>query len=442
MKSGSLICCLTTTRRNHFVKTLTSVTSPTSAEVKTSVQMPWLDLLHPWQPKKGKTCKLQCVKEGFSLLSIVECHRVVGGRISILKPPIGDWRDPFIDYIMVGILPEDPKERVSIQRRAPNFHLDIPSKMLYRKSFNGVLLRCLSQQEAEESLKEVHAGLCGAHQAGPKLYDQIKRLGYYWPTMVADAIQFAKHCQQCQVHGDYVHMPPEWLHPTAISWPFEAWGMDIIGPISPPSSKGHRFIFAATDYFSKWSEAFAFSEMKTSFYRFCDKYKIQSCPSTPYNPATNGLEEAFNKILCKILKKMFSTHKRDWSDKLPETLWAYRTTVRGPTHITPFSLVYGSEAVVPLKVQILSLRVSVQNEMTQESNVKLRLQELDNLDERRLEALQSVELYQARMAGSFDKRVRQRAHKKGDLVLAVKRPMVFAHKSKGKFEPKWEGPSS
>ena len=78
--------------------------------------------------------------------------------------------------------------------------------------------------------------------------------------------------------------------------------------------------------------------------------------------------------------------------------------------------------------------------MTQESNVRLRLPELDNLDERRLEALQSVELYQARMAGSFEKKVRQRTHKKGELVLAVKRPMVFAHKSKGKFEPKWEGP--
>ncbi|XXG85664.1 hypothetical protein AAC387_Pa11g0701 [Persea americana] len=120
--------------------------------------------------------------------AVAECHRVVGSRISILKPAISDWRDPFIDYIMFGILPEDPKERVSIQRRAPNFHLDIPSKMLYKKSFNGVLLRCLSQQEAEETLKEVLAGLSGAHQAGPKLYDQIKRLGYYWPTMVADAM--------------------------------------------------------------------------------------------------------------------------------------------------------------------------------------------------------------------------------------------------------------
>ncbi|XXG85705.1 hypothetical protein AAC387_Pa11g0739 [Persea americana] len=137
---------------------------------------------------------------------------------------------------------------------------------------------------------------------------------------------------------------------------------------------------------------------------------------------------------------MVSSHKRDWSDKLPEALWAYQTIVRGLTHSTPFSLVYGCEAVVPLKVQIPSLRVSLQNEMMRESNVKLRLQELDNLDERRLEALQSVELYQVCMAGPFDKKVREHAHKNGDLVLAVKRPMVFAYKSKGKFKPKWVGP--
>ena len=51
--------------------------------------------------------------------AVAECHRVVGGRISILKPPIGDWRDPFIDYIMFGILPEDPKERGKHSKTSP-----------------------------------------------------------------------------------------------------------------------------------------------------------------------------------------------------------------------------------------------------------------------------------------------------------------------------------
>lgn len=56
---------------------------------------------------------------------------------------------------------------------------------------------------------------------------------------------------------------------------------------------------------------------------------------------------------------MVSGNKRDWHDRLPEALWAYRTRVRGASHATPFSLVYGCEAVLPLEIQIPSLRVAV-----------------------------------------------------------------------------------
>ena len=68
---------------------------------------------------------------------------------------------------------------------------------------------------------------------------------------------------------------------------------------------------------------------------------------------------------------MVSHNKSGRGDKLSEALWAYRTTVQGPTHSTPFSLVYGCEDVVSLEVQIPFVRVSLQNDMTQESNVKL-----------------------------------------------------------------------
>ncbi|KAG9446985.1 hypothetical protein H6P81_013113 [Aristolochia fimbriata] len=82
--------------------------------------------------------------------------------------------------------------------------------------------------------------------------------------------------------------------------------------------------------------------------------------STAYNPAANGLAEAFNKTLCKILKKTIGTNKKSWDEKLPEALWAYRTSVRTPTQSTPFSLVYGAEAVLPLEVQLPSLRIAVE----------------------------------------------------------------------------------
>ena len=114
--------------------------------------------------------------------------------------------------------------------------------------------------------------------------------------------------------------------------------MDVIGPISLPSSKGHLFILAITDYFSKYAEAIPLNKVKTSdmikfikyhvvyrfgvprwiihdngpqfvsqvFQRFCNKFKIQSVSSTTFYPAANDLAEAFNKTIEKLLKKFVS----------------------------------------------------------------------------------------------------------------------------------------
>ena len=94
--------------------------------------------------------------------------------------------------------------------------------------------------------------------------------------------------------------------------------------------------------------------------------------------------------------------------KLSKYLWAYRTTVRIPIGNTPFSLVYECEAVIPLEIQILSLRVALVTQMTDEDNHRLRLQELEALDEKRLEAQQHIELYQARISNTFNKKVKER----------------------------------
>ena len=79
-------------------------------------------------------------------------------------------------------------------------------------------------------------------------------MGYYWPTMVQDSMECAKKCETCQYHTNFIHQSLEPLHPTVASWPFDAWGLDEIGPL-PKSSGGHLYILAATDYFSQWAEA-------------------------------------------------------------------------------------------------------------------------------------------------------------------------------------------
>ena len=105
-----------------------------------------------------------------------------------------------------------------------------------------------------------------------------------------------------------------------------------------------------------------------------------------------------------------------------------------------YSLVYGVEVVLPLKCQIPSLQITIQEGLTEEKNVKLRLQELEALDEKRLEAQQLLECYQARLSSTFNKRVKPRSFQVGDLVLTVQRLIITTYRTGNKFTLKWDGP--
>ena len=82
--------------------------------------------------------------------------------------------------------------------------------------------------------------------------------------------------------------------------------------------------------------------------KVCTKFKIKHHSSVPYQPKMNDVVEATNKNVKKIIAKVIETYK-DWHEKLPFALHAYRTRA------TPYSLVYGIEAVLPIEVEILSL---------------------------------------------------------------------------------------
>ncbi|PIN05616.1 hypothetical protein CDL12_21843 [Handroanthus impetiginosus] len=103
-------------------------------------------------------------------------------------------------------------------------------------------------------------------------------------------------------------------------------------------------------------------------------------------------------------------------------------------------LVYGVEAIVTLGQQIPSLRIAIQEGLTEEENARLRLEELEALDRKRLEAQQRLECYQARLFRAFNKKVRSRSFQVGDLVLIVRRPIIITHRIGNKFTSKWDGP--
>ncbi len=122
---------------------------------------------------------------------------------------------------------------------------------------------------------------------------------------------------------------------------------------------------------------------------------------------------------------MVEKNKRNWDEKLFEALWAYRTTHRTPTRATPYSLVFGIKAVLPVEVQIPSLRVAIQESLTEEESAKVRLAELESLDEKRLTAQQSLEIYQRRMERNFENL--QGSQLSQAYTASERRPYPFTH---------------
>ncbi|RVW62082.1 Gag-Pol polyprotein [Vitis vinifera] len=213
------------------------------------------------------------------------------------------------------------------------------------------------------------------------------------------------------------------------------WGIDIIGKISPKSSSGHEFILVAIDYFTKWVEAASYARLTSSgvasFIRshiicrygvphelisdrgvhfraevdtLVQRYSIRHHRSSAYRPQTNGAVEAANKNIKRILRRMVET-SRDWSEKLPFALWAYRTSFRTSTGATPYSLVYdGMEAMLPVEIEMGSLRVALEQQIPEADWAQARFDQLNLLDERRLRAADHVRAYQRKMARAFKKR--------------------------------------
>jgi hypothetical protein len=127
--------------------------------------------------------------------------------------------------------------------------------VLFRRNYDSILLRCLEKTEAQKVLQELHDGPAGGHFGGDTTAHKIIHAGYYWPTLFKDAHDYVRKCKICQTASGRQRKPAFPLQPVNIEQPFEQWGLDIIGEIVPHSSKQHRYILTATDYFTKWVEA-------------------------------------------------------------------------------------------------------------------------------------------------------------------------------------------
>ncbi|KAK2997940.1 hypothetical protein RJ639_025715 [Escallonia herrerae] len=154
------------------------------------------------------------------------------------------------------------------------------------------------------------------------------------------------------------------------------------------------------------------------------------------HPQTNGQTEVTNRTLLQGIKKKLNGAKGLWVDELPKILWAYNTTTRTSTGETPFSLSFGTDALIPVEIGLPSLRVVTDDPVQNEEDLRANL---DLLDERREQAAVRLAAYKHWVSKFYDQRVRHRAFRVGDLIL--RRIEASApREAVGKLAPNWEGP--
>ncbi|XP_074361050.1 uncharacterized protein LOC141701261 [Apium graveolens] len=186
-------------------------------------------------------------------------------------------------------------------------------------------------------------------------------------TLRQDALNYVKKCDACQLHAPVIHQLSEQLHISIPSWPFMKWGMDIVGKM-PPAPGQRVFMLAMTDYSSKWIEAEAFKQVtskKESGLKNCHGY--------------------YGQI-----------------EKLQRRLQ------------TPYSLVYGTEAVLPTEIMVPTARYGL---LTNDVNNAELSHDKDTVDEMREMAKIRVAAYQQRIANVYNKHVHIKNFHVGNMVL-------------------------
>ncbi|GFX12211.1 hypothetical protein TNCV_1103291 [Trichonephila clavipes] len=254
------------------------------------------------------------------------------------------------------------------------YHRD---KILNEPVMQLVLPRC----RIDKVMKLAHESVFGGHMGVKKTKERIK-YNFFWPNMSGEIAEFVQTCKGCQLRkpekiGDRAPITPI-VRPEL---PFEIVNIDVIGPIQPPSGRGHKYVLCMMDQHTRWPEAVPLRSLTAK--NACDSLlqifsrtgipsiiasdqgtnfksaltqeftkRIGSSPrfSCPGYPASNGLVERWNKVLKDMIHHVIREDPRSWDRQLPFLLFAYREVPNTTTGVSPFRLLYGREARGPLAI--------------------------------------------------------------------------------------------
>ena len=117
------------------------------------------------------------------------------------------WMDPLVQYINTGELLNDRNKAHKIQIQSTKFSL--VNGQLFKRSLDGSYLKCLTTEQGQYVLAELHEGICGNHLGGRTLAHRAYTQGYYLPTMRSDVVDYVRKCDRCQRLAPVLRSPAQ-----------------------------------------------------------------------------------------------------------------------------------------------------------------------------------------------------------------------------------------
>ena len=314
----------------------------------------------------------------------------------------------------------------------------------------------------KEILHEIHQGVVSGHLGEQKMLDQIKER-FYWPGMAEDIPNWCQTCASCATNKSPPTKARAPLQTVTAGQPMQVIAVDITGPF-PESEAGNRYVLVVGDYFTRWMECFAIPDQEAEtvakklvdevFCRFsppeqlhsdqgrqfesdlirkiCNILKIEKSRTTAYHPQCDGLVERFNRTLKHMLATSLKDHPFDWEDRLRKVCMAYNSSVHASTGYTPFYLMFGREARLPIDIAYgtkLPLQLSVGDYATQMRT---------SLEDAYADVRTNLNASHRTQSELYNKKVHGKPYVTGDLVW-LHNPAVPPGESRKLHHP-WTGP--